>query len=148
MVMKYVIVGILALQKLAIFQQNVQMMVMAVFIAQGRREDFGRSCWQYQRYGGFLEHSLMGSYSKREFQKRLRVSPSTFKYLCNLLGPALRKKDTIFRKSITIECRIAITLSQLATGNTLAMIGDLFGIGLSSTSVIVRECCEAIRILL
>ena len=44
MVMKYVILGILALQRLAIFQQNVQMMMMAVFITQGRRVDFGRSC--------------------------------------------------------------------------------------------------------
>jgi len=37
MVIKYVIVGILALQKLAIFEQNVQMMMMAIFIAQRRR---------------------------------------------------------------------------------------------------------------
>ena len=54
-VMKYVIVGILAMQKLAIFQQKVQMMVMAVFMAQGWRGDFGRSWWQFERYGGFLE---------------------------------------------------------------------------------------------
>jgi len=33
MVIKYVIVGILALQKLAIFEQNIQMMMMEIFIA-------------------------------------------------------------------------------------------------------------------
>ena len=32
MVMKYVIVGILALQKVAIFEHNVQMMMIAVFL--------------------------------------------------------------------------------------------------------------------
>ena len=69
MVMKYVIVGILGFQKLAIFQQNVQMMVMAVFITQRRRVDFGRSCWCFQRYRGFLEQTLMGSFPERKFKR-------------------------------------------------------------------------------
>ena len=146
MVIKYVIVGILALQKLAIFEQNVQMMVMGFFIAQRGRVNFQRRCWQFQRYGGFLEHTLMGSFSEEDFRKRMRVDTSTFHYLCTLLGPILKKKDTHFRESISVERKIAITLSRLATGNSLQMIGDLFGVGLSTTSIIVRECCKAIRI--
>ena len=67
MVIKYVIVGILALQKFAIFQQNAQMMIMAVFIAQGRRVNSRRQCWQFQRYGGFLDQTLMGSFSDGDF---------------------------------------------------------------------------------
>ena len=78
MVMKYVIVGILALQKIAIFEQNAQMMMMAVFIAQGRRVTFQRKCWQFQRYRGFLQDTLMGSFLDREFWKQMRVSTSTF----------------------------------------------------------------------
>ena len=57
MVVRYVIVGILALQKLAIFQQYVQMMMISVFITQGRRVDFRRSCWRFQRYGGFVANT-------------------------------------------------------------------------------------------
>ena len=45
-------------------------------------------------------------------------------------------------KSIDVETRLAVTL---ATGNTLSMIGDLYGLGISTTSVIVRECCKAIK---
>jgi hypothetical protein len=74
MTMKYVIVGILALRKLAIFHQNVQMMLMVVFITQGRRVDFGRSCWRFQRYGGFFEQTLRGSFPKTELKRRMRVS--------------------------------------------------------------------------
>ena len=37
MVVKYVIVGILALQKTAIFQHNAKMMMMAVYIVGGHR---------------------------------------------------------------------------------------------------------------
>jgi len=36
MVIKYIIVGILALQKLAIFEHNALLMVMAIFIALGQ----------------------------------------------------------------------------------------------------------------
>jgi len=51
-----------------------------------------------------------------------------------------------FRESISIERKIAITLSRLAIGNSLQMTGDLFGVGLSTSSIIVRECCKVIRI--
>jgi hypothetical protein len=146
--MKYVIVGILALQKLAIFEQNVQMMMMAVFIIGGgqRRVTSRRSCWQFERHGGFMEHTLFGSFSEVQFQRRMRVKISTFKYLCALLGPVLRKKDTRMRDSISVETRVAVTISRLGTGNSLVMIADLFKIGVSTASEIVRECCEAIRI--
>ena len=99
-----------------------------------------------RRFFGALSYGVL--FGEREFQKQMRVRPSTFQYLCNLLGPVLRNKNTKLRKSITIECRVAVTLSQLATRNILTMTGDLFGIGLNTTSVIVRECCEAIRIYL
>jgi hypothetical protein len=35
---------------------------------------------------------------------------------------------------------------RLGTGNTLMMAGDLFGLGLNTTSEIVKECCKATRI--
>ena len=63
-VIKY---GILELQKLAIFQQNAQMMITAVFIGQRRRVNAQRKCWQFPRYGGFLEQPLMGSFSDGDF---------------------------------------------------------------------------------
>src|SRR5579875_2343303 len=84
MVMKYVIVGILALQKIAIFQHNVHMMMMAVFIAQRWRINSHKRCWRFQRYGGFLEQTLMGSYSDGDFRRQMRVSTSTFQYLYTL----------------------------------------------------------------
>ena len=46
MVMKYVIVGILALQKVAIFEHNVQMMMIAVFLMEKRQASSQRTCWK------------------------------------------------------------------------------------------------------
>jgi hypothetical protein len=74
------------------------------------------------------------------------VSIPTFKYLCTILGCIFKNKDTKTRESILVKYRIAIILSQLETDNTLMMVGDLFGLGLDTTSEIVKECCKAIRI--
>ena len=95
-----------------------------------------------------MDCTLLGSCLEEVFRKRCRVNLSTFKYLCNLLGLVLEKKNTHLRDSISVECRVAIILYRLGSGNTLIMIADLFGLGESTTSIIVRECYEAIRILL
>ena len=53
MVMKYVIVGILALQKLVIFEPNIQMMMMAIFSMDKHRATSQRIGWKWEHYGGF-----------------------------------------------------------------------------------------------
>ena len=68
--------------------------------------------------------------------------------MCNLLRLVLGKKNTYLRDSILVEYRVAIIVYHLESDNTLIMIVDLFGLGGSTTSKIVRKCCEAIRILL
>ena len=148
MVMKYVIVGIFALQKVAIFEHNVQMMMIAVFLMEKHPASSQRTYWQWQHYGGFLDCTLLESGSEEVFRKQCWVNLSTFKYLCNLLGPVLEKKNTHLRDNILVEYRVAITLYRLGSGNTLIMIIDLFGLGENTPSIIVRECCETIRILL
>ena len=68
--------------------------------------------------------------------------------MCNLLGPVLGKKNTHLRDSVSVEYRVVIILYRLESDNTLIMIANLFGLGESTTSIIMKECCEAIRILL
>jgi hypothetical protein len=58
------------------------------------------------------------------------------------------EKNTHLKESINVECRDAVILSRLAIENSLRMIEDLYGIERNTTSIIVRECCEAIRIQL
>jgi hypothetical protein len=82
----------------------------------------------------------LGSYSELDFKRWLRVNVFTFKYLCILLGLLFKKEDTKMRASILVECRIVVVFFRLGTGNTLMMVvGDLFWLGLSTTSKIVRE---------
>ena len=140
--------GILTLQKVAIFEQYVQMVMIAIFLIEKHRASSQRICWKWQCYKGSLDCTLLRSSLEEVFRKRCQINLSTFKYLCNLLGPILKKKNTHLRDSILVECRVAITLYRLGRGNTLIIIADLFGLEESTTSKTVRECCEAIRILL
>jgi hypothetical protein len=48
---------------------------------------------------------------------------------------------------IDVETHVVVTLSRLSTENTLRMCGEMFGLVESTTSIIVRKCCEAIKIL-
>jgi hypothetical protein len=48
---------------------------------------------------------------------------------------------------IDVETQVAVTLSRLSTGNTLRMYGEMYDLAESTTSIIVRKCCEAIKVL-
>ena len=71
------------------------------------------------------------------------VSHSTFLYLCNELW-AVEKQNTIMRRAVSTEKRIAIMLCFLATGADYRTIGHLFGLSKSNVCVITKEVCAAI----
>jgi hypothetical protein len=106
MVIKYVIMGILALQKFVIFQQNVQMIMMAVFIIQRRRVDFGRSCWRFQIYRRYLEQTFIRIFPEKGFKRGLTVNKYTFKYLCILLEPILKEKIHISERVLVFNVEL------------------------------------------
>jgi hypothetical protein len=46
------------------------------------------------------------------------MSPSEFEFLINLTGEKIFKKDTAFRKAISIQERLAMMLCFLASGDS------------------------------
>ena len=113
-----------------------------VYESMGYRE---RSIWSQERMYGFVERLLLGSWTEKEFRKRTRVSYITFRFLCERLGPYLKKEDTRFRVSVPVQERIAMSLHRLGSGDGLQSIGDLYGVHKSTLSKIVREFCRAVR---
>jgi hypothetical protein len=69
----------------------------------------------------------------------------TFRFLCERLGPYLKKEDTRFRITVPVQERIAMSLHRLGSGDGLQTIGDLYGVHKSTLSIIVREFCRAVR---
>jgi len=113
-----------------------------VYESMGYRE---RSIWSQERMYGFVERLLLGSWTEKEFRKRTRVSYITFRFLCERLGPYLKKEDTRFRVSVPVQERIAMSLHRLGSGDGLQSIGDLYGVHKSTLSKIVRDFCRVVR---
>ena len=63
----------------------------------------------------------------------------TFRFLCERLGPYLKKEDTCFRVTVPVQERIAMSLHRLGSGDGLQSIGDLYGVHKSTLSKIVKR---------
>lgn len=72
------------------------------------------------------------------WKENFRVSRATFEYICQLVGPALRRQDTHMRDAIPIEKRVGASLWRLATGECYRSCGLM--IGLSKSAVV--NCCH------
>lgn len=72
------------------------------------------------------------------------MSPESFQYLLNVVGPSISKKDTRFRKSISAGERLSVTLHYLAYGGSQQSLQFSYRIGKSSISKIINETCSAI----
>ena len=84
----------------------------------------------------------MESYTNKMFGDQMRINKQTFFFVCEILGPCIKKHDTLMTASVDVETRVVVTLARFAIGNTLSMIGDLYGIVESTTSVIIQEWCR------
>ena len=99
----------------------------------------------YERTPGYADIDLISSYSNIVFKQRFRMTKETFKYVCQQVGPVLIKVDTNRRKAISVETRVAIAITRLASGSPLYIIADSFRVGVSSVHGIVLEFCQALK---
>jgi len=83
-----------------------------------------------------------------EFKSAFRMSRPTFEYLCEELGSAVAKEDTMLRAAIPVRQRVAVCIWRLATGEPLRLVSKRFGLGISTCHKLVLEVCSAIKSLL
>jgi hypothetical protein len=72
------------------------------------------------------------------------MSPSAFEFLINLIGEKISKKDTAFRKAISVQESLALMLRFFARGDSYVSLQYLFKISKQAISCIVPEVCEAL----
>lgn len=105
-----------------------------------------RTVWSFERPSGFVDRYLLGSFTEKMFKERTRVSHATFRFLCEKLGPFFKKQHTNFRRPISVEERVAMSLARLGTGDGLRMVGEVYGVAECTISRIVREFCKMVRL--
>jgi hypothetical protein len=76
------------------------------------------------------------------------MSRATFEALCEELGAAVAKEDTMLRAAIPVRQRVAVCVWRLATGEPLRLVSKRFGLGISTCHKLVLEGCAAIKAVL
>ena len=60
--------------------------------------------------------------------------PSKFDFIVSLVEADIRKEDTYFRKTISVQKRVACALWWLSTGNSCRVVSKVFGVRRSTVS--------------
>ena len=71
------------------------------------------------------------------------MSPDSFQYLLNIVGPAITRKDTKFRKAISPAEGLCLTIHYLGYADSQQSLSFSYRIGGSTISVIINETCAA-----
>ena len=87
----------------------------------------------------------MGQFSRSFGRINLEFLPSTFDCVVNLVEADMRKEHTYFRKTISVQKQAAWALWRLSAGNPYRFVSQVFGVGRSTVSQIVKEFCKTIR---
>ena len=76
------------------------------------------------------------------------MTKDTFRYLVDELRPHIARRNTQFRRCVSVEHRIAITLWRLATSTDYRTLGSLFGVATCTVCVIFLDTIRAIETVL
>ena len=86
------------------------------------------------------------TFTECDWMEILRMGKGTFDYLCQQLAMALHRQNTVMRRAVSVQPRVAITLWFLATPSRYRTISHLFEIHVAGSNVceIVQETCTLI----
>ncbi|KAF9413735.1 hypothetical protein HW555_008181 [Spodoptera exigua] len=85
--------------------------------------------------------SLLSSLRMRDgsFENFTKMSRTDFEVLLNMVGPAIVKQDTKFRKSNHPHIRLAVTLRYLATGDSYGSLSYTFRVPPPQPALVIRN---------
>ena len=105
--------------RLVLILETLLMQVMTIWMP--------REVWTLHRSRNWWDQIVQNTFTPRHWIENFRVSRDTFLYICRQLKERISKCNTKFRKAISLQHRIAITLWVLATPSEYRSIAHLFG---------------------
>ena len=103
-----------------------------------------RMLWMKERSNHWWEHVVNSTFTPQDWLQNFRMSQQTFLYLCDELRSSIEKSNTVMRRAVPTEMRVALTLWFLATGADYRTIGHLFGVSKSTVCLVTKDVCFAI----
>ncbi|KAG0493898.1 hypothetical protein HPP92_004892 [Vanilla planifolia] len=107
-----------------------------------------RRLWVKPRSSAWWEQYNHPEFPEEDFRAAFRMGRATFDMICDELGTAVAKEDTMLRAAIPVRQRVAVCIWRLATGEPLRLVSKRFGLGISTCHKLVLEVCSAIKTVL
>ena len=107
-----------------------------------------RRLWVKDRSQAWWDRCNSADFPEAEFRRAFRMGRETFDMICEALGSAVAKEDTMLRAAIPVRQRVAVCIWRLATGEPLRLVSKRFGLGISTCHKLVLEVCGAIKSVL
>ncbi|XP_020105726.1 protein ALP1-like [Ananas comosus] len=107
-----------------------------------------RRLWVKDRSRAWWDQCNHPDFPEAEFRRAFRMGRATFDMICEELGSAVAKEDTMLRAAIPVRQRVAVCVWRLATGEPLRLVSKRFGLGISTCHKLVLEVCSAIKTVL
>ena len=102
--------------------------------------------WVKPRSTAWFSQFLLNQYDDERWVSMFRMTKPAMESLVALLMPIVKKKDTKYRLAIPMLVRVACTLFKLTHDASLFICSELFAIGRSTVSLLLRDVVQAINI--
>ncbi|CAM4573713.1 unnamed protein product [Caretta caretta] len=104
-----------------------------------------RRFWAQETSTDWWDRIVLQVWDDSQWLRNFHMRKATFMELCDLLSPALKRKDTKMRAALTVEKQVAIALWKLAMPDRYRSVGNQFGVGKSTVGAAVLQVANAIN---
>jgi hypothetical protein len=101
--------------------------------------------WVKPRSTTWVSKFLLEQYDDSRWLEMFRMTKSAVYALADLLRPHVQKQDTKYRMAVPVLVRVACTLFKLIHGASLLICSEMFVVGRSTISLILRDVVCAIN---
>ncbi|XP_065426189.1 uncharacterized protein LOC101941939 isoform X3 [Chrysemys picta bellii] len=113
-------------------------------VAMGHVDAVERRFWALETSTDWWDRIVLQVWDESQWLRNFRMRKGTFLELCELLSPALKRKDTRMRATLTVQKRVAIALWKPATLDSYQSVANHFGVGKFTVGVAVMQVANAI----
>ncbi|CAM5092389.1 unnamed protein product [Natator depressus] len=103
-----------------------------------------RRFWARQTSTDWWDRIVLQVWDDSRWLRNFRMCKATFLELCELLSPALKRRDTKMRAALTVEKQVAIALWKLAIPDCYQSVRNQFEVGKSTVGAAVIQVARAV----
>ncbi|CAM4592097.1 unnamed protein product [Caretta caretta] len=119
-----------------------------IMVLMGQVHSVERRFWARETSIVWWDRIVLQVWNDSQWLRNFRMRKGTFMELCDLLSPALKRKNTKMRAALTVEKQVVIALWKLAMPDSYRSVGNQFGVGKSTVGAAVMQVAHAIKDLL